>query len=189
MSALVDRRLVLDATAMRRAIRRLAHEIIEKCEPLDRLALVGVRTRGVPLAHRLQALVHEVEGVRPPVGELDITLYRDDVFEGLDLPVVQPTVLPFEVAGRSIVLVDDVLFTGRTTRAALDAVMDWGRPRAVHLAVLVDRGHRELPLHADFIGARIETQRDESIRVQLCEIDGVDRVDLQGRPERRGEDA
>jgi pyrimidine operon attenuation protein/uracil phosphoribosyltransferase len=181
VGTLVDRRQAMDATAMRRAIRRLAHEIIERAPDLQRLALVGVRTRGVPLARRLQALIADAEDVSPPVGELDITLYRDDVFDGLALPEVRPTLLPFEVQGRALVLVDDVLFTGRTTRAALDAVMDWGRPEHVRLAVLVDRGHRELPLHADFVGLTLETARDESVRVRLVETDGEDRVDVRGR--------
>lgn len=183
---LVDRREVMDATAMRRAIRRVAHEIVERVPDLDHLGLVGVRTRGVPLARRLAGYIREAEGTEPPVGELDITLYRDDVFEGFAIPQVRPTHLPFEVRKRHIVLVDDVLFTGRTVRAALDAVMDWGRPQAILLAVLVDRGHRELPLHADFVGAQVSTRADESVKVSLAEVDGVDRVVLSARPEVRG---
>lgn len=182
---LVERRVELDARAMKRIIRRIGHQLVEGVADLSTLALIGIRTRGVPLAHRLQAIIAEAEGFSPPVGELDITLYRDDVFEGLDLPVVRPTVLPFEVQGRHVVLVDDVLFTGRTTRAALDAVMDWGRPECVRLAVLIDRGHRELPLHADVVGARVDTDRGEAIDVKLAEIDGRDAVILLGAPDHR----
>lgn len=180
---LIERRVELEARAMKRIIRRIGHQIVEGVSDLDDLVLIGIRTRGVPLARRLQAIIAEAEGFEPPVGELDITLYRDDVFEGLDLPVVRPTVLPFEVQGRHVVLVDDVLFTGRTTRAALDAVMDWGRPRCIRLAVLVDRGHRELPLHADVVGAKVDTDRSEAIDVKLAEIDGRDAVILLGAPD------
>jgi pyrimidine operon attenuation protein/uracil phosphoribosyltransferase len=187
MTELVERRRVMDEAAMRRAIRRMAHEIVERAGGVSGLALVGIRTRGVPLARRLAAIIREAEGVDVPVGELDITLYRDDVFEGLPAPEVGPTRLPFEVGGRTVVLVDDVLYTGRTVRAALDALMDWGRPRRIGLAVLVDRGHRELPIHADSAGATIETTRDESIAVRLAEIDGEDAVVLRERPEKRGE--
>ena len=183
---LVDRRVVMDETAIRRAVRRIAHQLVEEVDDLTQLAFVGVRTRGVPLARRLQSVVAEVEGVQAPVGELDITLYRDDVFEGMALPEVGPTRLPFEVAGRHIVLVDDVLYTGRTVRAALGALMDWGRPRCIRFAALVDRGHRELPIRADFVGLTVETGRDESIKVSLSEIDREDCVVLRSRPERAG---
>lgn len=183
------RREVLDARDMRRAVRRIGHQLVEGVDDLSTLALVGVRTRGVPLAKRLQAIIAEAEGVTPPVGELDITLYRDDVFDGPDLPVVRPTVLPFEVQGRHVVLVDDVLFTGRTTRAALDALMDYGRPRCIRLAVLVDRGHRELPLHADAVGIAVETERSDTVDVRLDEIDGEDRVVLYGARASQGPSA
>lgn len=174
------RRVVLDATGLRRAVRRIGHQLVEGVPDLGALVLVGVRTRGVPLARRLQAVIAEAEGITPPVGELDITLYRDDVFDGPDLPVVRPTVLPFEVQGRHVVLVDDVLFTGRTTRAALDALMDYGRPRCIRLAVLVDRGHRELPLHADVVGTTVDTDVGDTVDVRLAEIDDEDRVVLYG---------
>lgn len=177
------RRTVLDARDIGRAVRRIGHQLVEGVDDLEALVLVGVRTRGVPLARRLQAVISAAEGVAPPVGELDITLYRDDVYDGLDLPVVRPTVLPFELQGRHVVLVDDVLYTGRTTRAALDALMDYGRPRCIRLAVLVDRGHRELPLHADVIGASVDTERGETIDVRLDEIDGEDAVLLFGAPD------
>lgn len=180
-ASLPVRRVVLEAPEIRRALQRIALQILERVDAVEQLALVGVRTRGVPLAHRIQQIIETQEGLRVPVGELDITLYRDDVFQGLDLPEVRPTVLPFEVEGRQIVLIDDVLFTGRTVRAALDALMDWGRPKRAMLAVLVDRGHRELPLHADFVGVRIETSLEESVKVELEPIDGQDRVLLRTR--------
>lgn len=178
-------RVILDATSLRRALQRLTYQIIEQNEGVERVALVGVRTRGVPLARRLQTLLAKEEGVEVPVGELDITLYRDDVFTGLATPEVGPTRLPFEVGDRQIVLVDDVLYTGRTVKAALDALMDWGRPRRIQLAVLVDRGHRELPVAADYIGLSVRTARDESIQVRLEEIDGADEVLLHKWPERQ----
>jgi len=178
-----SRRTVLDTVAMRRAIRRLGHQLVEDAVDVSNLALIGVRTRGVPLARRLAKVIAEAEGVEPPVGELDITLYRDDVFEGLAVPEVRPTLLPFEVRGRHIVLVDDVLYTGRTIRAALDALMDWGRPHCIRLAVLVDRGHRELPLHADYVGSTVSTALGESIEVCLAEIDGEDEVRHWSEPE------
>ena len=171
-----SRRTALDAVGMRRAVQRLGHQLVEGAGDISTLALIGIRTRGVPLARRLAQVIAEAEGVEPPVGELDITLYRDDVFEGMAVPEVRPTVLPFDVRGRDIVLVDDVLYTGRTVRAALDALMDWGRPRCIRLAVLVDRGHRELPLHADYVGFIVSTELGESIEVRLAEIDGDDEV-------------
>ena len=170
--------VVLDETGVRRAVRRLGHQLVEGGGDLSELALVGIRTRGVPLARRLQRVINEAEGVEVPVGELDITLYRDDVLTGLGTPEVRTTLLPFEIANRRVVLVDDVLYTGRTVRAALDAVMDWGRPRSIQLAVLVDRGHRELPVQADFIGLNLETCADESVQVRLNEMDEDDSVVL-----------
>ena len=136
---------VLDAVSVKRAIRRLGHQFVEGVEDLSKLAIVGIRTRGVPIAQRLQSVIMEAEGVDIPVGELDITLYRDDVFSGLGVPEVRTTLLPFEIADRQVILVDDVLYTGRTVRAALDAVVDWGRPRSIRLAVLVDRGIESCP--------------------------------------------
>lgn len=167
-----DRRALLDARALDRALRRLAMQIVEGAEgALGDLALVGVRTRGVPIARRLAAFIAEQEGSAVPVGELDITLYRDDVLTGDGTPEVRPTLLPFDVAGRHVVLVDDVLFTGRTVRAAIDALLDWGRPTAIRLAVLVDRGHRELPIHADYTGCTVQTRLTESVAVRLAGLD------------------
>ena len=183
---LVFRKKVLDNRDMARTIRRLGHQMIEGCKDLNTLALIGVRTRGVPIARRLQAVIRDAEGVEPPVGELDIALYRDDVFDGMTMPEVRPTLLPFEVRGREIVLVDDVLYTGRTVRAALDALMDWGRPQCIRLATLVDRGHRELPVQADFSGAHVETTRSESIQVCLEEVDGLDEVRLWAQGDSMG---
>ena len=181
--ALTERRQVQASRDVERAIRRMAHQLVEGQGDLRDLVLIGVRTRGVPLAHRLAAIITAAEGIAPPVGELDITLYRDDVFSAESLPIVRPTLLPFEIQGRHVVLVDDVLYTGRTTRAALDALMDYGRPRCIRLAVLIDRGHRELPLHADFIGATLETTLDETVAVHLTETDGEDAVHILARPD------
>lgn len=183
-------RIVLDAQGVDRALRRMALQIVEgvgagSSSSLSDLALVGVRTRGVPLARRISAHIADLEGIEVPVGELDITLYRDDVLDGPATPEVRPTVLPFQVAGRHIVLVDDVLYTGRTVRAAIDALMDWGRPKVIRLAVLIDRGHRELPLHADYVGAVERTQRDEIVAVRLSECDAEADIAYIAHPVRR----
>ena len=164
-----------------RALARMALEVVERNRGAEGLLLVGVRTRGVPLAERLADRIAGLDGVaaRPPVGAVDITLYRDDAPMGLSDPLVGPTELPENLADKTVVLVDDVLYTGRTTRAALDALMDFGRPRAVRLVVLVDRGHRELPIQADFVGLSVQTQADESVRVLLSETDAHDEVVLR----------
>lgn len=167
---LVVIRELLDAAAIARALRRIANEIVERNGGVDGLVLVGIRTGGVPLAERIAAAISDAEGRRPPVGAVDITLYRDDVFVGLPKPEVGPTQLPLPIAGKKLVLVDDVLFTGRTVRAALDVVMDYGRPRAVELAALVDRGHRELPIQPDYVGLSVATTRAQSVKVELVEI-------------------
>lgn len=172
-------KVVVDADQVRRTVSRMAHEIVERHADPHTIALVGIHTRGVPLAARLARLIGEYAGVEPDVGTVDIALYRDDV--GIAnpraaLPVVGDTVLDFDVSGRSVVLVDDVLFTGRTIRAAIDAVFDYGRPRLVQLAVLVDRGHRELPIRPDYVGKNLPTSRSERVSVKLAEIDGVDEV-------------
>ncbi|MFP6664001.1 MAG: bifunctional pyr operon transcriptional regulator/uracil phosphoribosyltransferase PyrR [Deltaproteobacteria bacterium] len=162
-------RLVLDAPAIQRALTRIAHEIVERNKGVDSLAIVGIRSRGDFLAKRLQSSIERLEGMQVPFGAMDITLYRDDLSRGADQALVQVTDIPWEVAGRTILLVDDVLFTGRTVRAALNALMDFGRPKAIQLAVLVDRGHRELPVRADFVGKNLPTQRTEDVVVRLRE--------------------
>lgn len=169
-------RLVLDAPAIQRAITRIAHEIVERNKGVDGLGIVGIRSRGDFLAKRLQREIERLEGVEVPFGAMDITLYRDDLSRGADHALVQLTEIPWEVAGRTVLLVDDVLFTGRTVRAALDAVMDFGRPRAIQLAVLIDRGHRELPIRADFVGKNLPTQRTEEVEVHLAEAGAEDQV-------------
>jgi pyrimidine operon attenuation protein / uracil phosphoribosyltransferase len=182
VSELVERRELLDAAGIQRALRRIAHEIVERnAKAPQPLVLVGIRTAGVPLAERLKRLIAETrELAEPELGAIDITLYRDDVFEGLPKPEVGSTELPHHsIAGRTVVLVDDVLYTGRTIRAALDALMDYGRPRAVQLAVLVDRGHRELPIQPDYVGLVVQTTRTESVKVTLAELGTVDRVVLR----------
>jgi pyrimidine operon attenuation protein/uracil phosphoribosyltransferase len=167
---------ILSAEEMRRALVRISHEVIERNAGAQGVALVGIRTRGVPLAERIAHAILEFEGHEVPVGVLDITLYRDDIAIRPDYPVVRRTEIPFNVDGLSIVLVDDVLFTGRTVRAALDALIDLGRPRRIQLAVLVDRDHRELPIRADFVGKDVPTSREEEIIVRVQELDGVDEV-------------
>jgi pyrimidine operon attenuation protein/uracil phosphoribosyltransferase len=169
---------VLDATALDRALTRIAHEIIEKNGGAKDIAFAGLRTRGVTLAHRLAAKVAAIDGASVAVGTLDITLYRDD----LDLrgaPVVRGTDIPFSIKNKTVVLVDDVLFTGRTIRAALDALIDLGRPKMIQLAILVDRGHRELPIRPDYIGKNLPTSRREAVAVRLTEHDGEDRVVIE----------
>lgn len=178
---LVERRVLADEAAIARMLNRIAHELVEKNGGAEGLALVGIRTGGAYLATRLQQLVANIENTTPPLGTVDITLYRDDVFQGLPRPEVGPTELLFDLTGVTVVLVDDVLYTGRTVRAALDALMDFGRPRAVQLAVLIDRGHRELPIQPDYIGLRTETTRDQSVKVLLSETGTADRVVLRER--------
>lgn len=170
---------IMDEEAVRRAITRIAHEILEKNKGVEGLVLVGIRRRGVPLAERLARQIEAIEGRRVPVGSLDITLYRDDLTLRSDHPVVHRTDVPFSVQGKKVVLVDDVLYTGRTVRAALDAIMDLGRPALIQLAVLVDRGHRELPIRADYVGKNVPTSRREIIHVKLKEIDGEDAVVIE----------
>ncbi|MBF6589965.1 MAG: bifunctional pyr operon transcriptional regulator/uracil phosphoribosyltransferase PyrR [Ktedonobacterales bacterium] len=176
-------KLILNEEEMRRAISRIAHEIVERNAGATDLALIGMRTRGAPLARRLAAKIGELEQTTVPVTELDITAYRDDLPARGTRPDTARPPLPFAVAGQVVVLVDDVLFTGRTARAAIDALLDYGRPRKVQLAVLVDRGHRELPIRADYVGKSVPTARSESIRVRLRECDGRDAVLLARQPE------
>lgn len=167
---------IMDEDAIRRAISRLAHEIVEKNKGSDDLALIGIRTRGVPLAERIRQRILEYEGVELPLGILDITLYRDDLGTIVVQPVLHETKVPFTIEGKTVVLVDDVLSTGRTVRAALDALIDIGRPQQIQLAILIDRGHRELPIRADYVGKNVPTSRKEIISVCLVETDGRDEV-------------
>ena len=174
---------ILDANGIRRAITRIAHEIVEKNKGTDKLVLVGIRRRGVPIAERIQQYINEFEGVKVPLGILDITLYRDDL-STIDIqPVVHETDVPVSIEGKSVVLIDDVLYTGRTARAALDATMDLGRPERIQLAVLVDRGHRELPIRADYVGKNLPTSKREIVAVRLQEIDTDEDVLLLEREE------
>jgi pyrimidine operon attenuation protein/uracil phosphoribosyltransferase len=169
-------RRIMTADEIRRAIVRISHEIVEKQAGTSGLALVGIQRRGVPLGRRIAEAIAEHEGVQLPVGALDITFYRDDLSLVAQQPIVKGTDLPFDLNGATVVLVDDVLFTGRTIRAAMDALVDFGRPQAIRLAVLVDRGHRELPIRADHVGKNVPTSREEVVRVHVAEIDGEDEV-------------
>ncbi len=169
----------MTADEIRRATVRISHEIVEKQAGTAGLALVGIQRRGVPLAHRIAEAIAEHEGAQLPVGALDITFYRDDLSLIAQQPLVKGTDLPFDLNGATVVLVDDVLYTGRTIRAAMDALVDFGRPQAIRLAVLIDRGHRELPIRADHVGKNVPTSREESVRVHLAEIDGEDGVDIE----------
>jgi pyrimidine operon attenuation protein/uracil phosphoribosyltransferase len=171
-------RSMMDADQIRRAVTRLGHEIVERQGGTDGLVLIGIQRRGVVLARRLADAIAASERVRLPVGALDISLYRDDLSELANYPIVRPTELPFDITDRTVVLIDDVLFTGRTVRAAMDALIDFGRPRAVRLAVLVDRGHRELPIRADYVGRNLPTARAERVNVHVLELDGIDEVEL-----------
>ena len=175
----VTGRRIMTADEIRRATIRLSHEIVEKQAGTQGLLLIGIQRRGVPLARRIAAAIAENESVDIAVGALDITFYRDDLSLVAQQPVVKGTDLPFGIDGRTIVLVDDVLYTGRTIRAAMDALVDFGRPEAIRLAVLVDRGHRELPIRADHVGKNVPTSREEIVRVHLEEIDGEDGVDIE----------
>jgi pyrimidine operon attenuation protein/uracil phosphoribosyltransferase len=185
----VQGKSVLDAEALGRTLSRIAHEIIEGNPELDDLALVGIQTRGAPLAQRLARLIEERAGTAPALGAVDITFHRDDVMVRAGeaplhpQPLVRATSLDFPLDGRTVVLVDDVLYTGRTIRAAIEALFEYGRPERVQLAVLVDRGHRELPIRPDYVGKNLPTARDERIQVQLVEVDEVDAVLLVGSPE------
>lgn len=168
----------MDEAAIERALIRIAHEILEKNKGTENLCLIGIQRRGVPLAERIADRIEKIEGVRPPVGILDITFYRDDLSMLSEHPVLNGTSIGFVVNGMTIVLVDDVLYTGRTSRAAIEAVFDMGRPSCIQLAILIDRGHRELPIRADYFGKNIPTSRSESIHVKVNEIDGQDCVVL-----------
>src|SRR3954453_13230869 len=173
--------VVMDADRIARTLTRIAHEILERNNGVEDVALIGVRTRGVHIARRLARILKDISGDDVPTGDLDITLYRDDLMRHTvgPQPVVRRTEIPFSIDNRKILLVDDVLYTGRTTRAALDALIDFGRPRAIQLIVLVDRGHRELPIKADYVGKNLPTSLDQSVQVRLQESDGQDEVIIQ----------
>ena len=168
--------ILLDEKAMQRAIARICHEIMEQCGEMDKLVLLGIRRRGLPLARRMAQTIRHFEGIDVPVGEVDISLYRDDLTKIYDDAHVTGTSIPVDIAGRTVILVDDVIFTGRTVRAAMEAIIKTGRPAAIRLAVLIDRGHRELPIRPDFIGKNVPTSLREHIAVQVSEIDGQDGV-------------
>jgi pyrimidine operon attenuation protein/uracil phosphoribosyltransferase len=171
-------RQIMTGDEIRRAILRISHEIVEKQAGTQALALVGIQRRGVPLARRIADAIYDHEGARVPVGALDITFYRDDLSLIAQQPVVKGTDLPFDLNGMTIVLVDDVLYTGRTTRSAMDALIDFGRPRAIRLAVLIDRGHRELPIRADHVGKNVPTSKEEIVHVHVAEFDASDEVTI-----------
>ena len=177
----MDGRQIMTADEIRRAIVRISHEIVARQAGTDGLVLVGIQRRGVPLAARIAAAIEEHEGVALPVGALDITFYRDDLSLVAQQPIVKGTTLPVDLNDQTVVLVDDVLYTGRTVRAALDALVDFGRARAIRLAVLVDRGHRELPIRADHVGKNVPTSSDELVKVALTEVDGEDAVRIERR--------
>lgn len=176
MTNFVKKNVIMDADAMRRAIVRISHEIIEKNKGIENVVLVGIRTRGVPIAERIANTIERIENAKVPVGMLDITLYRDDLSTLAYNPIVHGTEIDLDLTGKVVILVDDVLYTGRTIRAALDAIIDMGRPRAIQLAVLIDRGHRELPIRADFAGKNVPTSHKEAVNVSLAEEDGIDEV-------------
>ncbi|HHU92305.1 MAG TPA: bifunctional pyr operon transcriptional regulator/uracil phosphoribosyltransferase PyrR [Halanaerobiaceae bacterium] len=175
------KKMIIDEDGIRRIITRIAHEIVEKNKGTEDLVIVGIKTRGIPLAQRLAEKIKEFEGVEIPVGILDITLYRDDLSLIAQQPIVHRTEIPFDINGKKVVLVDDVLYTGRTVRAALDALMDIGRPQTIQLAILVDRGHRELPIRADFVGKNLPTSREEVVSVNLRELDDEENVLILSR--------
>ena len=177
---------LMDEAEIRRAVTRIAHEVLERNKGADGIVLVGIAARGDDLARRLAAEIERIEGTAVPVGALDITFYRDDIGMRSEAPEVHETHVDFDVNGRTVVLVDDVLFTGRTIRSAMDALVDFGRPTAIQLAVLVDRGHRELPIRADFVGKNVPTRKDEDVRVALREVDGEDAVLVQDPVPARG---
>ena len=178
MSESFEKAVLMDANAVSRALTRISHEIVERNKGLENLGIIGIQRRGVPMARRIAGILESIESVRPPVGILDITFYRDDLSMLSAHPIVNGTDIPFDVNDKTIVLVDDVLYTGRTVRAAIEALFDMGRPASIQLAIMVDRGHRQLPIRADYVGKNVPTSNSESIRVELIEVDGEDRVVL-----------
>jgi len=190
-TSLKSARTVMDATTIRRSIERIAHEVLEHNKGTKDVLLIGIRSRGAPIAERIAAAIERIENQAVPVGYLDISFYRDDLQGSLAQPIVQRTEILFDISSKVVVLVDDVLYTGRTIRAALDALIDLGRPRAIQLAVLVDRGHRELPIRADYVGKNLPTSQSEQVIVTLRELDGADAVTV-GRlspPRETGDEA
>lgn len=181
MAEIIEKTAIMDGATMNRVLSRIAHEIIEKNKGTQDVALIGIQRRGVPLAKRLSDKIREFEGVDVPVGILDITLYRDDLSVLAEHPIIHSTHIPFDVNNKTIVMVDDVLYTGRTARAAMDAIIDVGRPKAIQFAVLIDRGHRELPIRADFVGKNLPTSRSEIVDVHVIEIDAIDKVTISER--------
>jgi len=174
---------IMDSSAINRTLRRIAHEIIEQNRGLENVYLVGIRSRGVPMAEMLSSILTEIENKEVPVGILDITLYRDDLSTIAHQPVIKGSKIDFDLHNTNVILVDDVLFTGRTVRAAIDAILDFGRPRHIQLAVLIDRGHRELPIKADYVGKNVPTSSEEIIKVSFLDIDGEDTVKILERDE------
>ena len=179
---MLEKAQIMDANGINRALTRIAHEIIERNKGVEDIAFIGIQRRGVPLAHRLSGKIKEYEGVDIPVGILDITLYRDDLSTLAEHPVINNTDISFDINKKTIIMVDDVLFTGRTARAAMDALIDIGRPRSIQLAILVDRGHRELPIRADYVGKNLPTSRSEIVNVQLKEVDKINKVTIAEIP-------
>ena len=177
-----DKSIVMDEKAIHRALVRVAHEIIEHNKGTENMAVIGIKARGAPLAQRIAEIINQIEETQLPVGSMDITLYRDDIQTKLEQPLVQKTEIDFDVVDKIIVLVDDVLFTGRTIRAALDQIIDFGRPKSIQLAVLVDRGHRELPIRADYVGKNIPTAFEDLVEVKIKEMDDEDSVTVIRRP-------
>lgn len=175
---MVDKAEIMDESAIIRAVTRISHEIIEKNKGVDDVVLIGIQRRGVPLAKMIAQKIREVEGKTVPVGILDITLYRDDLSMLAEHPIINGTEINFSITGKKVILVDDVLFTGRTTRAAIDAIIDIGRPKMIQMAILIDRGHRELPIRADYIGKNVPTSKNEVINVKVIEIDGINAVTI-----------
>lgn len=176
---MIEKAKLMDEKAIARAITRISHEIIEKNKGIEDVILIGIKTRGIPIANRIANRIEQIEGKKVVTGEMDITLYRDDLKKIQSEPIINGTNIKFDINEKTVVLVDDVLYTGRTVRSALNALMDIGRPKAIQLAVLVDRGHRELPIRADYVGKNVPTSRQEIISVELVEIDGEDSVKIK----------
>ncbi|AMP20195.1 bifunctional pyr operon transcriptional regulator/uracil phosphoribosyltransferase [endosymbiont 'TC1' of Trimyema compressum] len=183
MKKFKEKAIIMDSEQMYRAMKRMAHEIIEKNKTLEGAVVLGIRTRGVPLAERLVKCIKEIHGITLPMGVLDINLYRDDLTALSEQPIIHQTIIPAGIQGKTVILVDDVLYTGRTIRAALDSIIDMGRPSSIQLVVMIDRGHRELPIRADYVGKNVPTSKREKIDVTLREIDGEDKVVIKEQEE------